>query len=79
MSARSSDLVAIARLNGDFQKNYGRLIGAVLYLRSISAAQGRPVFWTGLLFAALSVAMVWVEGYATTWLHHIITSVWRSG
>ena len=79
MSAATSELVAIARLNGDFRKNYGKLIGAVLYLRSISAAQGRPVLWTGLLFAALSVAMVWVEGYAATWLQHIFASLWRSG
>lgn len=79
MSTTPSDLVAIARLNGDFRKNYGKLIGAVLYLRSISAAQGRPVVWMGLLFATLSVAMVWVEGYAATWLRHIFASVWRSG
>ncbi len=69
MSATPSDLVAIARLNGDFRKNYGKLIGAVLYLRSISAAQGRPVLWTGLLLAALSGALVWLERRVLTWIH----------
>ena len=69
MSATPSDLVAIARLNGDFRKNYGKLIGAVLYLRSISAAQGRPVLWAGLLFAVLSGALVWLEGRVLTWIH----------
>ena len=30
-----SDLVEIAKRNGDFRKNYGLLVGAFLYLRSI--------------------------------------------
>lgn len=37
-----SDLVEIARRNGDFRRNYGTLIGAFLYLRSLNAARGRP-------------------------------------
>jgi hypothetical protein len=32
-----SDLVEIAKRNGDFRKNYGVLVGAILYLRSIAA------------------------------------------
>jgi hypothetical protein len=39
-----SDLVEIAKRNGDFRKNYGVLVGAILYLRSISAARPR-LFW----------------------------------
>jgi hypothetical protein len=35
MSAKLSELVEISKLNGDFKKNYGRLIGGYLYLRSI--------------------------------------------
>lgn len=54
MSTPASELVAIARLNGDFQKNYGKLLGAVLYLRSISATRTRVSLWSGLLFALLS-------------------------
>ena len=59
MSAKSSELVEISKLNGDFKKNYGMLIGAYLYLRSISAARGRSFFWTGLISIAWSVALAW--------------------
>jgi hypothetical protein len=69
MSASPSELVALARLNGDFQRNYGRLIGAFLYLRSISAAGGRTSLWAGLLFAVLSAALTWLEAHLLTWLH----------
>jgi hypothetical protein len=41
MSDQSSELVEISKLNGDFRKNYGKLVGAYLYLRSIGAARGR--------------------------------------
>jgi len=55
-----SDLVEIARRNGDFRRNYGTLIGAFLYLRSLSAARGGSPGWTGLILgqtaAALSLA-----------------------
>lgn len=44
MSAQFSELVEISKLNGDFKKNYGTLIGAYLYLRSISAVRGRSFF-----------------------------------
>jgi hypothetical protein len=69
MSANRSELVAIARLNGDFQKNFGRLIGAFLYLRSITAASGRLPFWSGLLVAALSVILAWIERHGPLWLY----------
>ena len=54
MSDQSSELVEISKLNGDFRRNYGKLIGAFLYLRSVSAARGRSLFWGGLLFATIS-------------------------
>ena len=38
-----SDLVEIAKRNGDFRKNYGLIVGAILYLRSINAARPRLV------------------------------------
>jgi hypothetical protein len=38
-----SDLVEIAKRNGDFRRNYGVLVGAFLYLRSVSAARPRFV------------------------------------
>ena len=52
---RNSDLVEIAKRNGDFKRNYGTLIGAFLYLRSLSAARGRssPCLILGLIAAAL--------------------------
>jgi hypothetical protein len=43
MSDQYSELVEISKLNGDFRRNYGKLIGAFLYLRSISAARGRSI------------------------------------
>jgi len=54
MSERSSELVEISKLNGDFRKNYGKLLGAYLYLRSISAARGRSLFSSGLIALTLS-------------------------
>ncbi len=36
----SCDLSKIAKLNGGFRRNYGTLLWAFLYLRSISAARG---------------------------------------
>jgi hypothetical protein len=55
-----SDLPEVAKLNGEFRRNYGRLLGAFLYLRSISAARGRPWFWTALLSAVCSAALAWL-------------------
>ena len=46
-----SDLVEIAKRNGDFRKNYGLLIGAFLYLRSINAARCRSFWWQAWMAA----------------------------
>jgi hypothetical protein len=59
MSGRNvahSDLVEIAKRNGDFRKNYGVLVGAILYLRSINAARPR-LFWWQALIATLAAAL----------------------
>jgi hypothetical protein len=56
-----SEIVEIAKRNGNFRQNYGTIIGAYLYLRSISAARGQSVFWTGLMFKAISGALTWLE------------------
>jgi len=58
MRQQSSELVQISKLNGDFKKNYGKLLGAFLYLRSISAARGRSIFWTSTLIA---ISVVWLK------------------
>ena len=69
MSDRSSELVEISKLNGDFKNNYGKRVGAFLYLRSISAVRGRSLFWTGLILAVCSAALAWMEKHSLSWLH----------
>jgi hypothetical protein len=61
MPDRSTELVEISKLNGDFKRNYGKLIGAFLYLRSISATRRRPLLWTGLLLAICSGGVAWLK------------------
>ena len=65
-TGQSSDLVEIAKRNGDFRRNYGILLGAFLYLRSLSAARGRSI-WIGLALAFVSL-LVWME--KLHWLQH---------
>ena len=69
MSAQFSELVEISKLNGDFKKNYGILVGAYLYVRSMSAARGRAFFWTGLISIAWSAVLAWLGKYGLAWLH----------
>ena len=61
MTDYRSELVEISKLNGDFERNYGKLLGAYLYLRSISAARGRSLVWSGLLLAICSVGAAWLR------------------
>lgn len=65
----SSDLSKIAKLNGDFRRNYGTLLGAFLYLRSISATRGRSWFWAGMASLLSSVAVGWLNmrGLPSLW------------
>lgn len=64
----STELSKIARLNGDFRRNYGTILGAFLYLRSISAARGRSWFWAGLLSVVCSAVLAWVGRHGLAWL-----------
>ena len=57
---QSSDLLEIAKRNGDFKKNYGMILGAFLYLRTLNAARGRPVYWLGLICALIATALPWL-------------------
>jgi hypothetical protein len=66
MSDQSSELVAISKLNGDFRRNYGKLLGAFLYLRSVSAVRGRSWFWAGLVSFACSVVLAWLGRHGWT-------------
>jgi hypothetical protein len=61
MPHRPSELVEISKLNGNFKKNYGKLLGAFLYLRSISAACGRPFPWSSSLLTLASVVLSWLR------------------
>lgn len=67
MSVPTSELVEISKLNGDFKRNYGKLIGAYLYLHSISAIRGRSFFWTSLL-AIGSAGVGWLQEHSPNWL-----------
>jgi len=63
-----SELVEISKLNGSFRRNYGKLIGGYLYLRSINAIRGRSRLSSGLFFAAVSIGLVWLEKGGFLWL-----------
>jgi hypothetical protein len=65
-SNTSSELVEISKLNGDFKRNYGKLVGGFLYLRSISAVRGRSWFWAGLISFACSAAVAWLVRHGWT-------------
>ena len=64
-----SELVEISKLNGSFRRNYGTILGAYLYLRSINAARGRSFFWPGLISIACSAALAWLVKHGLPWLH----------
>jgi len=64
----NSELSKIAKLNGDFRRNYGPLLGAFLYLRSISAARGRSLVWGGLLVAGTAAIISWLQKQLLLWL-----------
>jgi hypothetical protein len=69
MSDQKSELIELSKLNGDFKRNYGKLIGAYLYLRSISAARGQSYMWSGFLVAALTAGLAWLQQHGGPWLH----------
>lgn len=69
MSKRiSSELVEISRLNGSFRRNYGTLLGAYLYLRSISAARGGPLMRISISVLVGSIVAVWLKQRGLAWL-----------
>ena len=56
-----SDLVEIAKRNGDFRKNYGLLVGAFHYRRSIDAARPRSFWWQALIAGVAGVLGFWSQ------------------
>ena len=65
----SSALVEISKFNGSFRKNYGTIIGAYLYLRSIRVVRGPSFLWTGLISIACSAALAWLGKHGLAWSH----------
>jgi hypothetical protein len=66
-SRQLTDLVEIARRNGDFKRNYGTFIGAFLYLRSLRAARGSSFTWIGLILGLISGALPWLAKFGWRW------------
>jgi hypothetical protein len=58
-----SDLVEIAKRNGDFRKNYGPWLGALLYWLSIKATRPRSFWWSGLLVTLATGAIAVLQKY----------------
>jgi hypothetical protein len=52
-----SELVEISKLNGSFKRNYGKFLGAYLYLCSIRAARGGSLMRAGVISIAYSTAL----------------------
>ncbi len=50
-----SDLVEIAKRNGDFRKNWGLILGSLLYWLSIRSTRPRSIWWTGLIAVAATL------------------------
>jgi hypothetical protein len=64
-----SDLVEIARQNGDFRKNYGPWLGAFLYWLSIKATRPRSFWWNGLLVTLATGAIALLQKFNWPFLH----------
>ena len=64
---QQSDLIEIAKRNGDFMRNYGTLIGAFLHLRSLSAASGRSLTWAGAILGLIAMALPWLQKLSWRW------------
>jgi hypothetical protein len=64
---QSCDLIEISRLNGEFSRNYGVVIGAYLYLRSIDAASQRSFSWMRLGSLLWSAILTWCGRHSCHW------------
>jgi hypothetical protein len=65
---RMSELVEISKLNGSFKRNYGKFLGAYLYLCSIRAARRGSFMRAGVISIACSTALTLVMKYGSAWL-----------
>ena len=62
-----SDLVEIAKRNGEFKRNYGTAIGAFLYLRSLSAARGPSFIRPGVIIGLIAGVLQWFSKGGWRW------------
>lgn len=58
---RNSDLVEIAKRNGDFSKNYGVFVGACLYMFSVKATRRGFSWWKALIAAGIAATACWLR------------------
>jgi hypothetical protein len=59
-----SDLVEIAKRNGEFSKNYGVIVGACLYLCTIFVARPSSIMaWLKFITTILFCALVCVQKF----------------
>ena len=63
---KDTNLVEVVKRNGDFRRNYGMLVGSLLYLRSLSAARRGSVFWNAAIALATAVLVAIVQKYGLT-------------
>ncbi|MCC8936232.1 MULTISPECIES: hypothetical protein [Bradyrhizobium] len=60
---KDTNLVEVVKRNGDFRKNYGVLVGALLYLRSVSAVRGGSIFWNAVIALAAAGVTALLQKY----------------
>lgn len=58
---RNENLIEVLKRNGDFSKNYGPVLGALLYWLSMKAARPRSVWWKGLFALTIGVVGLWIK------------------
>lgn len=52
---RNENLIEVLKRNGDFSKNYGPLLGALLLWLAMKSARPRRIWWSGLIGIATIV------------------------
>jgi hypothetical protein len=56
-----SDLVRVSEQNGDFAKNWGIPVGAVLYWLTVRATRPRSFLWNGVFAVIVAGTTVWLQ------------------
>lgn len=58
---RNANLIEVLKRNGDFSKNYGPWLGALLLWLAMKSARPRSIWWTGLAAAAAAGAVAFLQ------------------